>query len=60
MHQHHDSIENGSLDNGRKRKKPKKKDEKEAFKEELEEYIQMHTPQPMSSSDYEEELGKWI
>ena len=59
-HPHHVSMENGSLDNGKKKKKPKKKGAKETFKEELEEYIQMHTPEPMSSSDYEEELGKWI
>ena len=60
MHPAHASMENGSLDNGKKKKKPKKKDTKETFKEELQEYLEMHIPEPMSSSDYEEELGKWI
>ena len=41
MHPAHASMENGSLDNGKKKKKPKKKDTKETFKEELQEYLDM-------------------
>ena len=57
-HHTHDPMENEIVDNGKKKKKPKKKDAKETFKEELQEYLDLHIPEPMSSSDYEEELEK--
>jgi hypothetical protein len=59
-HHTHVPTENEIVDNGKKKKKPKKKDAKETFKEELQEYLDLHIPEPMSSSDYEEELEKWI